>query len=162
MAGRRPKPTRTKQIQGNPGRRPLNEREPKIAPNIPDCPEHLDLVAREEWARITPELHGMRILSRIDRAALAAYCQAWSRWVDAEDNLRKFGTIIKTPKGYPIQNPYLAIANTAIDTMRRFLVEFGMTPSSRSRIIAGEQSEPREDDPWQALLAPVKAAKGVN
>ena len=30
---------------------------------------------------------------------------------------------------YPMQNPYLAIANTAIKQMKAFLVEFGMTPS---------------------------------
>ena len=31
-------------------------------------------------------------------------------------------------------NPYLSIANKAMDQMRRFLIEFGMTPSSRARV----------------------------
>jgi phage terminase small subunit len=43
--------------------------------------------------------------------------------------------VIKTPKsGYPIPNPYVGIANTALEQMRRWAVEFGMTPSARSRI----------------------------
>jgi P27 family predicted phage terminase small subunit len=81
---------------------------------VPNFPEYLDKEARAEWERITPELVTLGILARVDRAALSAYCMAWSRWVDAETNLRKFGAVIKTPKGYPIQNPYLGIANTAI------------------------------------------------
>ena len=154
MAGRRPKPTALKKITGNPGKRSLNTREPEPDLNIPDCPEHLDDVARQEWARIAPQLHGMKVLARVDRAALAAYCQAWSRWVDAEVNLRKYGAVIKTPKGYPIQNPYLGIANTAIDLMRKFLTEFGMTPSSRSRIsTVAEQGLPVEDE-WSEFNLP--------
>lgn len=150
MAGRRPKPTRIKEIEGNPGKRALNKREPRPESALPPCPEHLDAEAKAEWGRISPELMRLGLLASLDRAALAAYCQAWSRWVEAETNLRKFGTVIKTAKGYPIQNPYLGIANTAIDIMRKFLTEFGMTPSSRSRISAGEtDDEPQKDDPWQ-------------
>jgi P27 family predicted phage terminase small subunit len=55
--------------------------------------------------------------------------------VDADTNVQKFGAVIKSPKsGFPIQNPYVGIGNTALDQMRKFLTEFGMTPASRSRI----------------------------
>jgi P27 family predicted phage terminase small subunit len=157
MAGRRPKPTALKAVTGNPGHRALNENEPKPLACIPKCPKHLDKEARREWKRITPELLKLQILAHIDRAALAAYCMGWSRWVDAETNLRKFGAVIKTPKGYPIQNPYLGIANTAIDIMRRFLTEFGMTPSSRSRINAAQVQPEQSTDPWDQLDAPADA-----
>ena len=134
MAGRRPKPSRVKEIEGNAGKRPVNKNEPRPRLAIPDCPDHLDELAKQEWNRIAPELFRLGLLTNIDRAGIAAYCQSWSRWVDAENNLKKFGTVIKTPKGYPIQNPYLSIANAAVDQMRKFEIEFGMTPSSRSRI----------------------------
>jgi P27 family predicted phage terminase small subunit len=153
MAGRRPKPSALKALTGTPGHRPLNENEPKPVACIPKCPKHLDKEARAEWRRITPELLKLQILTRVDRAALSAYCMAWSRWVDSETNLRKFGAVIKTPKGYPIQNPYLGIANTAIDIMRRFLTEFGMTPSSRSRINV-TQDPGESSDPWDQLDKP--------
>ncbi len=163
MAGRRPKPTRIKEIEGNPGKRPLNRQEPQPEAEIPECPEHLDDAAREEWNRIAPQLLALGVLARIDRAALAAYCTHWSRWVEAETQLRKFGTVIKTAKGYPIQNPYLGIANTAVDQMRKFLTEFGMTPSSRSRVSAsGGSDNPKEDDPWQQFLSPAKTSAKVN
>ncbi len=98
---------------------------------IPKCPKHLDENARKEWRRISQELHRLNLLTIVDRAALAAYCQAWGRWVEAEAAIQRFGAVIKTPKGLPLVNPYLRIAELAIDQMRKFLVEFGMTLSSR-------------------------------
>ncbi len=77
----------------------------------------------------------MGLLSRADRPALAAYCTAWSRWVEAEAMVKKFGAIVKSPeKGFPMKSPYLSIADQAMETMRKLLVEFGLTPSSRGRI----------------------------
>src|SRR5580704_4521684 len=105
-AGRRPKPTALKVIEGNPGGRPLNPDEPKPS-GIPSCPRHLNKEARAEWHRISKELVTIGLLTSIDRAALAAYCVAYSRWIEAEHNIAKFGHVVKAPSGYPIQNPFL-------------------------------------------------------
>lgn len=135
MRGRKPIPTTLKVLSGNPGRRPLNDREPTPMPGGPECPEWLDDEAKIEWQRICAELQGMGILSTADRAALAMYCTAWSRWKMAEEQVRKFGPIVKSPeKGFPMKSPYLTIADQAMETMRKLMVEFGLTPSSRSRI----------------------------
>lgn len=134
MAGRKPLPTHLKIIKGNPGKRPLNKNEPQFTREIPECPDHLDAVAREEWERITQELYRLNLLTTVDRAALAAYCQAWSRWTEAELNLRKTGMVVKTKDGYPLLNPYLSVINKTLLQMRAFLTEFGLTPASRSRI----------------------------
>jgi len=135
--GRRPKPTALKRAQGNPGGRPLSKNEPKPG-GTPTCPKHLDKNAKAEWKRISKELTSLGLLTNVDRAALAAYCQCWSRWVSAEEGIAKFGTILKSPKsGFPIQNPHVSIANTALDLLRKFMVEFGLTPSSRSRLTTG-------------------------
>jgi len=135
MRGRKPKPTVLKLLDGNPGKRPLNDQEPHPAQGIPNRPDWLDTEALAEWDRVTAELADMGLLTLADRAALAAYCTAWSRWVQAEDMVRKFGTIVKSPeKGFPMKSPYLSIADQALETMRKLMVEFGLTPSSRSRI----------------------------
>ena len=136
MAGRRPKPTRIKEIAGNPGNRPLNAREPKPPLGIPECPEHLNDEAKLEWERLTVYLANMGMLSQVYRAPLAAYCQAWGRWVEAERELKKYGKVIKTTNGNAVQNPYLSIANTAMDQMRKLAIEFGLTPAAQSRIEA--------------------------
>ena len=134
--GRRPKPTGMKLLAGNPGRRPLNKREPKPKRSVPHCPKQLSAAAKREWQRIAKELAKLGLLSRIDRAALAAYCQAWGRWIEAEDKLKKHGVIVKSPNGFPVQSPYLNVANQAMKQMTRMVVEFGMTPSSRSGVQA--------------------------
>lgn len=135
MRGRKPKPTVLKLLQGNPGKRPLNEREPGALAGAPQPPDGLDDEALLEWNRIIPELREMGVLSRADRPALAAYCTAWSRWRNAEALVKKHGPIVKSPdKGFPMKSPYLTIADQAVETMRKFLIEFGLTPSSRSRV----------------------------
>lgn len=134
MAGRRPKPTALKLLAGNPGRRPLNADEPQPRAGVPDCPSHLDKEAKAEWERISVELELAGLLTQVDRAALAGYCQTWSRWVEASKKIKKFGTVVKSPSGYPMQSPYFSIEQQAMKQMRSFLVEFGMTPSSRSRL----------------------------
>ena len=147
MRGRKPKPTLLKVLTGNPGKRALNPREPLVVGGMPDCPDWLDAEAKAEWARITHLLQNMGILSQADRSALAAYCTAWSRWVEAEAQVRKFGMIVKSPdKGFPMKSPYLTVADQALETMRKLLVEFGLTPSSRSPLRLPGGNEPDEFD----------------
>jgi P27 family predicted phage terminase small subunit len=144
-AGRKPKPTRLKLLAGNPGKRPLNTREPAPELATPERPPELDDVAAAEWARVCPELAAIGVLTRLDRSALAAYCQSWSQWLHAIEKLKTTGPVVKAPSGFPIQNPYFAIANSALKQMKAFLTEFGMTPSSRSRIHAGELPGDKDD-----------------
>ena len=135
MRGRKPKPTVIRALEGNPGKRRLNDREPTPPAGIPDCPEYLDDEAKGEWFHTAKVLADMGLLSRADRTALAAYCTTYSRWRHAEEQVKKFGAIVKSPdKGFPMKSPYLCIADQAIESMRKFMVEFGLTPSSRSRI----------------------------
>ena len=139
MRGRKPKPTHVKLLAGNPGHRPLNDREPTAIEGVPDCPSHLDEEARAEWFRTSKVLLDMGLLSTADRAALAAYCVTYGRWVEAELMVKKFGMIVKSPKAnFPMKSPYLCIAEGAMEQMRKLLVEFGLTPSSRSRIRVSE------------------------
>jgi P27 family predicted phage terminase small subunit len=141
MRGRRPKPTRLKVLTGNPGKRPLNEDEPHPEPAVPECPPELGEAARREWDRLVHELAALRLLTNLDRAALAAYCAAYGLWADAIENINKYGTMVKSPTGYPIQSPYVAIANRQAEIMMRIASEFGFTPASRSRI-----ATPQHDD----------------
>jgi P27 family predicted phage terminase small subunit len=141
MRGRRPKPSRLKLLTGNPGKRPLNIHEPMPEVAIPDCPAELGPVARREWDRMAPQLAALRILTQLDRAALAAYCGAYAMWAEATEAIQKYGTMVKSPTGYPVQSPYVSIANRQAEIMMRIASEFGFTPASRSRISAPRESE---------------------
>src|ERR1043166_7625259 len=107
MRGRRPKPTRLKVLTGNPGKRPLNVAELTPEPAIPDCPPELGPVAHREWDRLVGELASLRLLTNLDRAALAAYCGAYALWAESMEAIQKYGTMIKSPSGYPVQSPYV-------------------------------------------------------
>jgi P27 family predicted phage terminase small subunit len=142
VRGRKPKPTRVKVLTGNPGRRPLNLDEPRPEPSVPDCPPELSPAAQREWARLVGELGKLRVLTNLDRAALAAYCGAYALWAEATEALQKYGVMVKSPTGFPIQSPYLSIANRQAEIMMRIASEFGFTPASRGRISAPMMSEP--------------------
>ena len=142
MRGRKPKPTALKLAQGNVGKRRINASEPKPDLGIPSCPDHLALAARIEWDRITVELSKMGLLAQADRAAIAAYCAAYGRWVEAEKVcskgvVYKHGDLIKV-------NPAVRVANDAMLLMHKYLSEFGLSPASRCRIHISEK--PPEDE----------------
>lgn len=145
MAGPRPAPTKLRMLKGNPGKRPYNEKEPKPKIELPDPPEHLNEDAQTEWNRIGPELVKLGIMSSLDTVALAAYCEIYARWVEAGTKLKETGLIVKAKNGYPLQNPYLSIQNTCLLQMRTFLCEFGMTPSSRTKIKANPPTNSEDD-----------------
>jgi P27 family predicted phage terminase small subunit len=125
-----------KVLTGNPGKRPLNASEPRPEPAVPDCPPELGPVAQKEWQRLVAELAPLRLLTHLDRSALAAYCGAYGMWAEATEAIQKFGTMIKSPTGYPVQSPYVSIANRQAEIMMRIASEFGFTPASRGRISA--------------------------
>lgn len=119
----------------------MNMHEPKPEPVVPDCPAELGPVARREWDRLAGELAKLKLLTQLDRAALAAYCGAYALWAEATEAIQ-FGTMVKSPSGFPIQSPYVSIANRQAEIMMRIASEFGFTPASRSRISTPTEAEP--------------------
>jgi P27 family predicted phage terminase small subunit len=91
------------------------------------------------WARLTGELSKLNPITNLDRGALATYRGAYAMWAEAMEQIQKCGTMVKSPTGFPIQSPYLAIANRQAEIMMRIASEFGFTPASRSRIFHASQ-----------------------
>ena len=134
--GPKPRPTQFKILEGTRKDR-INMNEPKPQPIIPDPPIHLNKVALAEWKRLLPMLNQCGIMTEIDGNAAAVLVTWFSRWVEAEKMVQKKGLLVKAPKtGVPMQNPALSIANKAMQEMTKLLAEFGMTPSSRSKVAA--------------------------
>ena len=134
--GPKPIPTKLKLARGSRRVGDLNDdgAEPRPEPSTPTCPAHLTTAARTEWKRIVPELERLGLLTKLDRAALSLYCVAYGRWAEAEKQAAVLGMVVKTKAGSLIQNPYLGIANRAASQMHAILVEFGLSPSSRTRL----------------------------
>lgn len=136
MRGRKPKPTALKVIEGNRGKRPLNQSEPKPGKGDkpPRCPIHLSKAAKSEWKRLARHLWELGLLTPADRAVFACYCQAWATWKAAEEAVKKEGFTITTTNGNVVQNPLVGVANKAQERLKAFAAELGLSPSARTRI----------------------------
>ena len=117
MRGRKPLPSNVVRLRGNPGKRRLNDAEPRPAAKVPPCPACLGDEARKEWQRLAKELAELGLLTGLDRGLLAAYCQAHALWVEAVSSIERYGTMVKSPNGYPMQSPYVAVANKQVEIM---------------------------------------------
>ena len=62
-------------------------------------------------------------------------------WAEATEAIEKFGTMVKSPSGYPVQSPYVSIANRQAEIMMRIASEFRFKPASRSRISTAPKHE---------------------
>jgi P27 family predicted phage terminase small subunit len=143
--GRKRLPTNLHVLNGNPSKIDIKERqenEPKFESSGISCPVWLDDYAKEEWNRLSPELQNLGLLTDADLAAFAAYCQSFSDWRHAVEILKEESLIQQTATGYKQQHPAVGIRNSAMEKMKAFLVEFGFTPASRSRVTFKEQEKP--------------------
>lgn len=144
MRGRKPKPTAVKKREGNNGGRKLNRKEPKTVQGSFVPPAWLTGRALAEWKRIVPILKSMGTFSDSDRTALEIYCKAYQRWRQAEEAIDKTGLVMRSPSGYIQQAPHVGLARKYADQVARLAAEFGLTPSSRSRINV-EQADAADD-----------------
>jgi len=147
MRGPPPKPTKLKILAGNPGKRPLNDREPIPAVGRPPCPDVLTGPAREHWDYVTAELEAMGLLARADLGDIACLCEAWADFQKATRAVNREGMVIKPKSGRRYANPAHGQKVTAMNKIREFSAALGLDPSSRSRLqVAPKTSERSELD----------------
>ena len=121
--------------------------EPQLSQKKPPvCPEWLEDEAKAEWKRLAKNLFELGLLTDLDVAAFASYCQAYARWKEAEEFITQHGSIVKTKTGYWQQVPQVAIAHSNQKIMMQAAAEFGLTPSARSRMIAGDAKQAEIDE----------------
>lgn len=138
--GRKPKPTAMKQLQGNPGKRPLNKREPK--PKTPvKRPYKLGKGLQDRfWKEHAPELERLQILTGIDSAAFRLMAEHYSFAVQAAQELREEGLTVDGREGKK-KNPKAQIFKDNSLAFKSFATEFGMTPSARARLSLPPEAE---------------------
>jgi len=138
-----PTPTATLKLRGSTlVTRRREQAEAQGPAGTPRCPDWLDKDGQIVWRQLVPQLKAMHVLTRIDAHALARYCRLWGRWRKAEAFIDQHGEM------YPIKDdagkvkclqqwPQVAIAGKLAQQLTRLEQEFGMTPSSRTRIQVG-------------------------
>lgn len=149
MPGPNKTPANLSYLRGNPGHRKINNNEPKPKAFAGKPPSHLNKEARKYWKMIVPKLQACGLLTEVDETALSMLCQEYARYLEAVEAINKDGMIVTSPNGYPMQSPHVSIANKCFEKVNRILVQFGMTPSSRSSIQVKDKSK---DDEWSGFF----------
>lgn len=156
----RPLPDEIKALQGTLRQHRVNEDAPTPDKGVPDMPKGLSAGAKREWNSITLLLENLNVLSVIDSKALAAYCESYSQWQIAQKDVRKRGQVIdalswdKAKETFVVtdrkKNPSVSVAQEYLKLMKSFLIEFGLTPASRTRLkVSGK---PKQEDPLEEML----------
>lgn len=152
--GRPRKPTNLKVLEGNPGKRPLPQNEPKPAPIAPKCPPWVNSEGKKAWKYLAPKLEHLGLLTEIDGEALACACNEYGEYVFMRREIkRKKKRTFTTESGYEAAIPEISIANKAFSNFKSMMTEFGLTPASRSRI---DIKPGEEKDDLKSLLSGVK------
>ena len=150
----RKKPTALALLHGNPGKRPLNKNEPK-PPIGAVCPAWVCKEGKKEWNRLIKTFTDIELITAADQAALAAHCQSWGRWMEAEKIVEAEGLMIEEPiankegkiVGYKKKRHPMSIeAEKRLQAMLRSGSLFGLDPPSRAKIQLPEGAEVPDDD----------------
>jgi len=145
VRGAKPKPTKLKKMQGNPGKRALNreEPEPRVV-DLHDPPGWMGQFGKEEWVRVVRELPtGM--VTVLDRAVLENYCAAYDEWRTCLSMIKRYGRT-QMNNGRRFNSPYVSQAQRARLDLNRFAAELGFTPSARSRVRADHGESDSDSD----------------
>lgn len=146
-AGRKKLPTQLKIVRGTAQNCRINKKEPKNIDDLGVPPESLSAAAIKHWENIVPQLVGAGIAKTTDAQAMKMLCEYIAQWDDANEKIKRLGTVIKSEKGYPMMNPYFRIANALFLNISKMLSEFGMTPAARASVSA-DAGLKELDDPW--------------
>lgn len=131
VRGKRPQTVAQKKAKGEVRPSRLNTAEVLEFPVVkeaPDAPEWVNDDGRDLWSEMAPALYRQRVLTEADLYALGHLCQLHGEIVD----------------GYKRR-----IQPTAaqLSQLRMYFAEFGMTPSSRTRI--GKTADGEKENPFK-------------
>ncbi|EJE49586.1 phage terminase, small subunit [Acidovorax sp. CF316] len=179
--GPKPLPANVHQLRGNASKKPLAEFLDEFRPEveIPDFPSWIWPEAKKEWKRLSTELERYGLISKLDRAALVLYCQAWAKMVWAERSLTRAmklaedareaaeakgdvynggdGLMVRTANGNFTYSHHWVVGKHAASEVKRYLDLFGLSPSARSRVTTSDNrqgalfAEEGSKDKWDGL-----------
>lgn len=141
-SGRKALPVNVHLLRGNPSKKSASElsassQASAVQVSLPPCPMFLTPDAKSEWKRIAKDLLALGMVSSLDRAELAVYCQAWADWKYARQKIADMqdrGYVEPTPSGYKQMSAWMQVANRAEERMRTAGGAFGFSPSARSKL----------------------------
>ena len=162
-------------LRGNPSKKSaaelLDDFNPEV--EIPSAPKWIWPEARKEWRRLGAELERYGLISKLDRAALVLYCQAWAKLVWAETMLSRAmataeekrleaeaagevwkggdGIMVPIPNGALVYSHHWVVQRRAAQEVHWYLQSFGLSPASRGRVKTSDNRQaPLFDQPGES------------
>lgn len=161
MGARGPRPTPTSILEARGSRRATrNKSEPRPAKGRPACPEWLSAETKLVWDQVSEKLEQMGVLTTADGGALERYCTMIVQWRQCQAFLAKHGAVYPIKSGTGVTKclapfPQVAIAARLSLALTRLEAEFGLTPSSRTRVQVDVGTGVPDESEWlKDLLAP--------
>lgn len=154
-AGRPRTPTELHKARGTFRADRHNTDEPEAKQATAKLPRWAELAGEAEkcYRRLAPMLSSMRVLTEADVAALVQVARRYGEYMDAAEQVRDEGATYTSEgrDGRQIKaHPAVAIRDRAWADYQKGLIEFGLTPVSRSKITA--MPEPEGTNPLAGMM----------
>lgn len=135
------KPTHLKLVEGNKGKRALNNHEPDPAYlNDLTAPTWLPDHVQAVWNEIAPKLRAAKVLTELDIPALEAGCVAISNYRRLTIEIDDKFTVYNSKGGESLSQKLIAQSMYFKQAMTVFQ-QFGMSPAARTRIAIQPQGD---------------------
>ena len=152
MAGKKI-PRKLKLLKGTLKPSRENKKEPKAEINLLKAPDYLNPLAEKKFNDLAQLLNNMQISSASDKDALAMLTDMYSIYREMRETLKKVGFVYETTNQHGDtmyrSRPEVSILTDAWKNVRSMMSEFGLTPSSRSRVSAHGENE---EDPLNKFI----------
>ena len=139
MRGRKPKLRVVRELEGNPGKRPLPPKDPSEQ-TLGRAPHGLTEGERETWRRVARECPWLR---RADRALVELFCRSWLQLTVAD---RRLVTLVMQEGDLQTLAGLQKMADHARAACLRMLAEMGATAASRARVLGGTGASSSQGD----------------
>ncbi len=138
MRGRKPKLRVVRELEGNPGKRPLPPQDPSDQA-LGRVPQGLTEGERATWRRVARECPWLR---RADRALVELFCRTWLQLTVADRRLVK---LVAEGGGGPLADLEKLVSHARASCLR-MLAEMGATAASRARVLGGTGASSSQGD----------------
>jgi phage terminase small subunit len=155
-------------INGNPSRRPFNDREPNYSAGVPDRPSGMTPAARKVWDALVAEMAPTGVLRTVDAGALVQLCEDQAMLDELRKGLhamaKEFASQARKQKKPLPGNALTMMSRTAegrrtLSSIRELSAqiivqrrEFGLTPASNSRVNSNSTNGGDQTDDIETAL----------
>lgn len=140
--GRPAKPTRLKELAGNPGKRAINRKEPKPT-GAAEPPKTLTKDAAAIWKRVVAAMP-VATYTRADESLIAAYCEAVALHRRATAEIDAKGMTVAGSTGQLTISPFVKIQADQARLIVSLGGRLGLDPASRQSLHV-EDTDPADD-----------------